>query len=260
MPTSTVDPAPATDAGRAAREALLTLFVVTALASALYWLGQAVPFIRDNLHGFIAVVFLYGPSVGARLSGLPFDYGHEGALRLSATGRALSTLVLALLATWPVFVGGFFLFYSTACQPEAPRVAHWWWQTFAPICPRWLGHLSPPLRLPADFALLALSQVLVVALPEELFFRGYLWSRLAQRWRGGRRFLGATVGNTWLATSALFAVGHVAVDLDPRRLVVFFPALVFGWMRARSDSIVPGLMFHALCNLLSDVLYETYFR
>lgn len=241
-------------------EALLAFGAATALASGLYWLGRAVPFVAQNLHGFIAVLFLYGPSLAARLSGLSFDYVDEGALRLPRKGRAFATLALALGLTWPVFIAGFFWFYGRACQPDAASLLHWWWQTFAPICPRWLGHLSPPLRLPPDFAMLVLSQVLVVALPEELFFRGYLWSRLERRWPGGRRLLGAQLGATWLVTSALFALGHVAVDLDPRRFVVFFPALAFGWMRARADSILPGLTFHALCNLLSDVLYETYFR
>lgn len=242
------------------REGVIAFAVATAVAAALFWAGKAVPFVGNNLHGFIAVVFLYTPSLASRWSRLPFDYAVEGALRLPNPGRALSTLLWALLASWPLFVLGFFWFYGTACQPHAPRLAHWWWQTFAPICPRWLGSLSPPLRLPPDFLLLALSQLLVVALPEELFFRGYLWTRLQGRWPARWRLAGAPLGWAWILSSALFAVGHVAVDLDPQRFAVFFPALVFGWMRARADSIVPGLTFHALCNLLSDVLYETYFR
>ena len=242
------------------REGLTTFVVATILAAALFWLGKWVRFVGDNLHGFIAVLFLYSPSIAARWSGLSFEHSVEGALRMRPGRRILGTLAAALLATWPVFVLGFFWFYGTACQPNATPLAQWWWQTFAPICPRWLGALSPPLRLPPDFVLLALSQLVVVGLPEELFFRGYLWDRLSARWHPRWRIMGAPLGLTWLLTSALFALGHVAVDLNPQRLMVFFPALIFGWMRARSDSIVPGTIFHALCNLLSDVLYETYFR
>lgn len=251
---------PRVRAALAVREALWTLSLATALASALYWLGHAVPLVGRNLHGFVAIIFLYSPSVASRLSGLPFDYNEEGALTFTELKRSAAVLFAALLLTWPFFVAGFFWFYGTACQAGAPAIAQWWWQTFAPVCPRWLGPLSPPLAWPPDLFLLVLSQFLVVALPEELFFRGYLWSRLEQRWPSRKRLFGAPVGPTWLLSSVLFAVGHVAVDLDPRRFAVFFPALVFGWMRARSGSIVAGLTFHALCNLLSDVLYETYFK
>lgn len=242
------------------REGLTTFALATALASALYWLGFVVPFLSENLHGFIAVLFLYSPLAASSWSKLKFDHSREGALTFAQPGRVFGTLAFAIAASWPLFIVGFFWFYGHACSPGVPAFAQWWWETFAPICPKWLGALHPPLRWPPDFLLLALSQILVVALPEELFFRGYLWFRLEQRFAVRWRVLGAPVGFAWLLTSVLFAVGHVAVDLDPRRFAVFFPALVFGWMRARTGSIVAGLGFHALCNLLSDVLYETYFR
>ncbi|HXU01770.1 MAG TPA: CPBP family glutamic-type intramembrane protease, partial [Polyangia bacterium] len=62
-----------------------------------------------------------------------------------------------------------------------------------------------------------------------------------------------------IVSSVLFAVSHVVVIPNPQRLAVFFPALLFGWMRARTGSIVPGALFHALCNILSDVLHVSYF-
>jgi membrane protease YdiL (CAAX protease family) len=33
------------------------------------------------------------------------------------------------------------------------------------------------------------------------------------------------------------------------RLAVFFPALLFGWLRARTGGIGASVVFHALCNL-----------
>ena len=60
-------------------------------------------------------------------------------------------------------------------------------------------------------------------------------------------------------SSALFALGHLLVIPNPQRLAVFFPALVFGWMRARTGSIAAGATFHALCNVVSDVLHTSYF-
>jgi uncharacterized protein len=115
------------------------------------------------------------------------------------------------------------------------------------------------LQWPPDFALLALNQVLVIALPEELFFRGYLLGRLEALWPPRRRLGGAPVGRALLVSAALFALGHFLVDFNPQRLTVFFPALLFGWMRVRTGSIVPGTAYHALCNLLADVLHTSTF-
>ena len=113
--------------------------------------------------------------------------------------------------------------------------------------------------MPPQFALLAFSQLVVVAIPEELFFRGYLMGRLEHVWPPTHRLLGAPVGAALLVSSVLFALGHVLVVPNPQRLAVFFPALVFGWMRARTGSIAAGATFHALCNITSDVLHTSYF-
>jgi hypothetical protein len=83
--------------------------------------------------------------------------------------------------------------------------------------------------------------------------------RLEARWPPGRRLLGAPIGYAWLISSVLFALGHVLVDFNPQRLAVFFPGLVFGWMRAATGSLAAGAVYHALCNLLSDVLHTSAF-
>ncbi|MEO6418318.1 MAG: myxosortase MrtC [Polyangiaceae bacterium] len=102
------------------------------------------------------------------------------------------------------------------------------------------------------------GQLLIIALPEEAFYRGYLQTRLGdafpQRWR----FLGAEVGPAILFTSAIFALGHLATIHNPARLAVFFPALLFGWLRARTGGVGAGIAFHALCNVFSEVLGKGY--
>jgi membrane protease YdiL (CAAX protease family) len=129
----------------------------------------------------------------------------------------------------------------------------------APLCATWRGWAGFHPRLPDGFVVLLLSQVLVVAVPEEIFFRGYLMSRFEQRWPSRGRLWGAAVGWPLLLSSLLFAVGHFLVDLAPARLAVFFPALVFAWMRSRSGSVAPGALFHALCNVLSEMLHDSAF-
>jgi hypothetical protein len=60
--------------------------------------------------------------------------------------------------------------------------------------------------------------------------------------------LGAPIGPGFLATQALFAVGHL-VTLQPWRLATFLPGLLFGWVRARTGDVVAPVVVHALSNL-----------
>jgi membrane protease YdiL (CAAX protease family) len=98
------------------------------------------------------------------------------------------------------------------------------------------------------------GQLFVIALPEEAFFRGYLQSALNRVWAPRWRVLGAPLGAGWLVSAAIFAVGHVLTSPHPSRLAVFFPALVFGFLRARTGGIGAGVVFHAACNLYSATL------
>lgn len=99
-----------------------------------------------------------------------------------------------------------------------------------------------------------------VALPEEYFFRGVLQPSLDPKHGPPTRLLGARYGRGAILAAALFAVAHVVFDPShhPARLAVFFPALWFAWLRARTGSILPCVVFHALANALQYGLYETW--
>jgi hypothetical protein len=117
-------------------------------------------------------------------------------------------------------------------------------------------------RVPLSLAWLPLAiivQLLLIALPEEFFYRGYLQRRLDEL-RGRRAWaLGPVeLSRSNLVVSALFAVGHFAVGLDPLRLAVFFPSLVFGWLRDRTDGIVAPVLYHAACNLMVQLVTVHY--
>jgi membrane protease YdiL (CAAX protease family) len=236
------------------REPILAFSGATALAAILAAVGTAVPLVRNNLHAFIAVIFFYGPAVAARRAGREFDYRDAG-LRVSPIALNLAVLGALAALTFPAFIGGFFAFYGRVCTVPASSATRF----FGGLCNRWLGFTDGHLRLPPGFALLAASQLVVVAIPEELFFRGYLMERLEQVWPPTKNLFGAKVGWALVVSSALFALGHLLVIPNPQRLAVFFPALVFGWMRARTGSIAAGATFHALCNVVSDLLHTSYF-
>jgi membrane protease YdiL (CAAX protease family) len=237
------------------REPLLAFAAATALAAGLSLLGAVVPVVRDYLNALIAVVFFYTPSVAARLARRPFDYRDAG-LRLDPVRLNLAVIGGAAALTFPLFVVGFFVFYGYACGPHGAFLH----PMFGRLCRHWVGWAGGHLRLPDGFLVSVLNQLVVVAIPEELFFRGYLMARLEERWRPTRRLFGAPVGLALVVSSALFALGHVLVIPNPQRLAVFFPALVFGWMRARTGSIAAGAGYHALCNIVADVLHTSFFR
>ncbi len=99
-----------------------------------------------------------------------------------------------------------------------------------------------------------LVQLILVAFPEEWFFRGYLQTRIDQ-WLGTRwKILGAELGWGWLLAAAAFACLHPILIPGPHRLLVFFPALLFGWLRARGGNIGPAVIVHASSNVLLAVL------
>jgi membrane protease YdiL (CAAX protease family) len=127
-----------------------------------------------------------------------------------------------------------------------------WWEHTAP---RFAFSLSVE---PLDAANEIAGQFFVIALPEEAFYRGYLQSRLDDAWPPRWRVLGASVGPGLLVASAIFALGHVATIPLPTRLAVFFPALLFGWLRARTGGIGASVCFHVICNVYSQVLGRGY--
>ncbi len=135
--------------------------------------------------------------------------------------------------------------------------------TFGPYYLGWRLWWHPPQTFALDLHPLStlnevLGQLLLIALPEEAFYRGYLQSRLDEAWPKRVRLLGAEVGPGLIVASVVFAVGHfVTIPVAPR-LAVFFPSLLFGWLRARTGGIGASLTFHAFCNIFSEALGRAY--
>ena len=241
------------------RQILREVALVFSGVSALTWLisrFDTLPILRTNLHLVVGALFWVsamraterlpgGPArYGMSLGGLLVDDAEPSAPGLPAAARELLRslmratpslahelvfVVLVCAVVFPPFVLGFYLWH----QPI---------RTFA-----WLPQ--------QDWGAYALTQVLVIALPEEALFRGYIQGRLRDALPGKMRWLRVELSwLPWLLQALLFAVLHFVVDLHPGRLAVFFPALVFGWLAAYRGGIGAATLFHAACNLLSDLL------
>jgi membrane protease YdiL (CAAX protease family) len=111
---------------------------------------------------------------------------------------------------------------------------------------------------PASIADELFGQALVIGLPEEAFYRGYLMTALDDLWGTPWTIAKAKVGWGLVISSALFAAGHALTITNVERLAVFFPALLFGWLRARTRGIGAPAMFHVLCNVLASTLERGY--
>lgn len=98
----------------------------------------------------------------------------------------------------------------------------------------------------------------LVAYPEEYFFRGYLLPRLDQRHGTRRRLLGTHVGLGLILSSLAFALLHPILIPGPHRLLVFFPALLFGWLALRQRALGAAILVHALSNVCLAVVSRMY--
>lgn len=120
---------------------------------------------------------------------------------------------------------------------------------------------ATPLSAPASLwwiVALLLDQVVVVALPEEVLFRGWMLGRLRAALPPRRQLWGVPFGAAHVACAACFALVHLAATPAPSRLLVFFPALLFAWLAERARHIAAPVVHHALSNVTLQLLGRLY--
>jgi len=154
-----------------------------------------------------AALFLYAPFLYYRRRKAP------SWLRVGDAGRnALAALALA--------AGGALAYYLYALLPLPPSLAPY-------SGPR------PPLGE------MLFRQGLLVALPEEVFFRGYLYDAFEEKGWGAV-----------LPSSVLFAAGHLVIHPSWYRALTLFPGLLLGGGRKITGNIYVPILLHLLFNLL----------
>ncbi len=98
----------------------------------------------------------------------------------------------------------------------------------------------------SSFLLVWLREAVYVALGEEILFRGFLGGWLIRR-------LGFAIGNALQAF--VFILPHlllllVSLSLWPVIIVQLLAGWLLGWLRYRSNSILPGWIAHSLTNAI----------
>ncbi|HJX72555.1 MAG TPA: type II CAAX endopeptidase family protein [Candidatus Deferrimicrobiaceae bacterium] len=163
-----------------------------------------IPLFQPDLLG--AALFLYAPF-------LYYRRGRAPTWTRLADAKQSVVFFLALGA------GGALAFFLVSALP-------------LPLFPR-----SPGAGVSSLGALL-FRQAILVALPEEVFFRGYLYDAFEEKgWE------------PVTASSLLFAAGHLAIHASAYRALTFFPALAFGWARKKTGNIYVPVLLHLLYNL-----------
>jgi membrane protease YdiL (CAAX protease family) len=154
-----------------------------------------------------AALFLYAPFLHYRRGKTP------AWLQVGDAGRN----VVALLA---LAAGGALAYYLYTLLPLPPS-------------------LSPQAVPRAPLGETLFRQGLLVALPEEVFFRGYLYDAFEEKgWE------------PVLPTSVLFAAAHLAIHASWYRALTLLPGLLLGGGRKITGNIYVSVLLHLLFNLL----------
>jgi membrane protease YdiL (CAAX protease family) len=249
--------APAAATRGALRDAVLAFIVVGVLVTGLVRINVTLPWIGHLGSALVSVLFLYVPLyVAARRDEDLRDYG----FLYEPVGRGLAIAAVAIAIIVPLFALGFFAFYEIACHSDvlshlAPHrmCSHYGGPASLHLPSLALSESTPPLPNTLSVEWCAV-QWLVVGLPEELFFRGFLLKKLEARFPPRRRILGGGVGLALVLSAVAFALIHLPKEADPRALATLFPGLLFGWMRSATGSILASTITHGCSNILARLL------
>ena len=202
---------------------MLVLLTASRLALSVPYLGV-----------IAAVVFLYIPIALLFVKKqLPGAYG----ISKKGFGKSIARALLAVIVLFPAYIAGFYVYMRYAYNLHLSYTT--------------AGFIREPQTV-----LFILNMLLMVAIPEEIFYRGYLQSELCRCDKRTVNLFGVRAGMSFLIVNALFAAGHLVVLPDIARLAVFFPGLVFSWLREKDDNIAGPVVFHWLSDVLSFALFS----
>jgi membrane protease YdiL (CAAX protease family) len=188
---------------------LLVFVAVVASVHLAVRLSPRLPWLSPSF--LAAALFLYAPLPRYRGRGVPSW----------ASGADLRRSVKTLLILAAVGAAAFFLF---ARLPLPPALSPY--------------RGSVPLN-----GAMAAHLLFLVALPEEVFFRGYLYDAFEEAgWE------------PVLPTALLFAAGHVAISPSAFRTLTFFPGVLLGMGRKASGNVYVPVIAHFLFNLYPSLI------
>lgn len=205
------------------RQTLWVWFLAMLATRGLYEL-QRIPFFQENMMLFTGVLLIYVPIFVLWRRKERIDFFEVSWPQL---GRSIGWFLLLAAIVFPVIELGNRWFQATFFHRHYVG-----------------GHYE-------GLAKAALFHFLLVAIPEEFFYRGYMQTQFDRIWGRPFRLFGAPIGWALPFTSFLFALSHSMIVLRWWHFSIFFPSLAFAWLRERTGAVTAGALFHALCNVYS---------
>ena len=262
-PPSVGEPPPAPPAVPSPRAALRDA-VVMFLASSLLIRGVLAAKdglgLPDDVYILPALLFILLPDIRGKLTRDPVDPQVVLPTPLAPEAwRALRLVTGVVLLIYPAFIVGNHLWQSWGLPQVTALLLDWFRE---PLAAFGLTRPFPPHHpswvLPADLGLLILWHLLPVGYAEEFFYRGWMQTHLDRSFGTRWTVFGARLGPGWIWTAVLFTAGHSLVEAHWWQPFIVFPALLFGWLRARTGNILAGTLFHAFANVAMITLDTMY--
>ena len=172
------------------------------------------------------------------------------ALIITSAAASIVTVIVFLVAKWAIV--------SRHWLQTRPWFVLFWCvvASLGALVPSmWLQELMPELPNTAEeaFDMIMKDRLgyfvvgLFAPLTEELVFRGAILKALLQ-WKP----------NPWVGiviSALLFALVHMNPAQMPHAVLV---GLLLGWMYYRTDSVIPGVVYHWVNNTVAYVMYNLY--
>lgn len=208
-------------------EALPLLLFVMVCIRALYEF-RTISWIGRYLSTWVALTLVYPPVIHTTVRHIHFHFFEKNTKEVT---RSVSFFLMSSLAIFPIFLLLNHFYQTVLFEHQLTTTA-------------WIA-LPPPEVL--------LVQIFLVAFPEEFFFRGYLQSLLGRIWHRKLHLFGSQILSVGLAVpvaSFLFAFSHSVIALQWWHFSIFFPSLVFGWLREKTGGLIAPILFHATSNIV----------
>ena len=184
---------------------------------------EGIPFVAENLATLTAVLLVYPPVMLSFKSRERIQYWSLTKENLWPSAKAM---LLMCIVIFPLSFLGYHLFQG------------------------FLGGSYHSGKM-NDWLFYTVIQVFVIAFPEEFFFRGFMQEAIDKVIKPKWKIFGAPFGLGHVLVCFIFAFSHSLILLQWWHGLIFFPALLFTWLKEKTGNIWAGSVFHGLCNLFS---------
>jgi uncharacterized protein len=196
---------------------------ITLLLCKIVYFSRFIPAIHEYLSTITALILIYLPFLYLWWRRLPFDF-------IERDEKSLKTAVIYTLVMSLIFFPPFLL------------VNHLYQNMF-------FGFSFNGWHYPGLMRFL-IFQIFLIALPEEFFFRGFIQSQMNRVFPARFKTLGFAWGWALPLTAFIFALSHTLITFQWWHFSIFFPGLLFGFLREKTNGLIAPIIIHGISNVM----------